>query len=54
MDDTHEDEITIKKWVDETDVTVKMSLDIDHENETLDGEPLFNDDDDVDHEGTIH
>ena len=54
MDDTHEDEITTEKWVDETDVTVEMDLDIDHENETLDGEQLFDDDADPDDEGTIH
>ena len=55
MEYTIEEDITIKKWVDETDATVETGLDIDPgEKETLDGEPLFHDDHDVDHEGTMH
>ena len=55
MEYTIEEDITIKKWVDETDETVETGLDIDPgEKETLDGEPLFHDDHDVDHEGTMH
>jgi hypothetical protein len=51
MIDCYEDSISVSKFVDATDKSVTLTgLEFDTDKETLDGEPLFHSDDEVDHE----